>query len=42
MFRLCTIYLGAYKGFIGVRGMMQLTGKQIGAAASLIMSRTGR
>jgi hypothetical protein len=38
MFRVCTIYLVVYRGFIGVRGMMGLTGKQTGAAAALIMS----
>jgi hypothetical protein len=38
MFRVCTIYLVVCRGFIGVRGMMGLTGKQTGAAAALIMS----
>ena len=27
MFRVCTIYLVAYRGFIGIRRMMALTGK---------------
>jgi hypothetical protein len=42
MFRLRTIYLAAYRGFIEVRAKMGLTGKQIGAATALLMSRTAR
>jgi hypothetical protein len=42
MFRLFTIYLAAYRGFIEVRRKIGLTGKQMGAAATLIMSRTAR
>jgi len=38
----CTIYLVAYRGFIGIRRMMALTGKQTAADAALIMSRTAR